>query len=197
MGLKMPGSLISTAPKKPAVVEANMSKSKKKKMKKKAKKQQEQLEERIRELEQLEGGEVDPEVGEATLDGYCAGADRRIPGLDEQVRYLGKEEEDEVERQRISMPAGGTTAFQSSPTHNAYNNGQLQVNGKGNVSFMAPSDDDGSTSGSMLDPDSVYRKLERSESTLNTQGVAALSKTGELRRVASCPGIFVLIITPD
>ncbi|EFX89500.1 hypothetical protein DAPPUDRAFT_40922 [Daphnia pulex] len=55
MGMKLPGSLVSTAPKElQSTNTTNMSKSKKKKMKKKAKKKAELLEKQLQQLEELE-----------------------------------------------------------------------------------------------------------------------------------------------
>ncbi|XP_069692909.1 SRSF protein kinase 3-like isoform X2 [Periplaneta americana] len=56
MGLKLPGSLVSTAPKEYQAPDPNakMSKNKKKKLKKKAKRQAELLEKQIQQLEELE-----------------------------------------------------------------------------------------------------------------------------------------------
>lgn len=55
MGIKLPGSLVSTAPKElQTPITANMSKNKKKKLKKKAKKKAELLEKQLQQLEELE-----------------------------------------------------------------------------------------------------------------------------------------------
>ncbi|XP_076447214.1 SRSF protein kinase 3-like isoform X2 [Babylonia areolata] len=63
LGLKLPGSAVSTAPKEKAV-EAKMSKNKKKKLKKKKKRQQQLIEMQMQQLEEIDKGKITGEGGE-------------------------------------------------------------------------------------------------------------------------------------
>lgn len=165
-GLKLPGSLVSTAPRDTNAANSGgkMSKNKKKKLKKKAKKQQQLLEQQLQELEHIDGDGEDGELYEA--------GQRRVPGLDEDleeyerdVRKLGKEDDDEHERTRVT---------QASPNSHLVSNGH---NGKGKGVGVDTVDD------------TLFRtRLERSESTLNAHAIVAKPPPTELRRVASCPG---------
>lgn len=103
LGVKLPGSLVSTAPKElsnPAAG-AKISKNKKKKLKKKAKRQQQLLDQQLQDLELADDGQEEEDC--------------------ETVRNQGKEEDDETERARVSpacLPA------KSPPVHCNGHNGK-------------------------------------------------------------------------
>ncbi|XP_074646954.1 uncharacterized protein LOC141902911 [Tubulanus polymorphus] len=68
LGVKLPGSAVSTAPKEKPVDAGKMSKNKKKKLKKKLKRQQELLEKQMQQLEELES-EKKEEITESVSEG--------------------------------------------------------------------------------------------------------------------------------
>ncbi|KAJ9580487.1 hypothetical protein L9F63_024337, partial [Diploptera punctata] len=112
MGLKLPGSLVSTAPKEYQAPDPNakMSKNKKKKLKKKAKRQAELLEKQIQQLEELEELPNDSpnkeEAGdlETEIDGDGGDAEGDCNGDDDKDAEAEGGEEGENERQSAENP---------------------------------------------------------------------------------------------
>lgn len=191
MGLRLPGSLVSTAPKElragGALQEmssggggggSKMSKNKKKKLRKKAKRQQELLERQMQQLEELEmeegndregapedaGGNKEPPLANGGGGGRIDGAQEEEGPNEVDMGWSGAE--------------GGDPSWTLGGAPSDVCNGH---GGDGN----APLSPGGGTGGS-TGPEPRQRtanRLERSESTL----APPPSGGGELRRVASCP----------
>uniref|UniRef100_A0A2R5LMS7 non-specific serine/threonine protein kinase n=1 Tax=Ornithodoros turicata TaxID=34597 RepID=A0A2R5LMS7_9ACAR len=187
MGLRLPGSLVSTAPKELRMSSvqdtssgsSKMSKNKKKKLRKKAKRQQELLERQMQQLEELEmeegnnkeDGEEERKVGEKevgtskTLNGGGATSGSAVE------RSVRMEEED-----RNDTEMGWNGAEGGDPSWALGGRLSDVCNGHGG-------DGNPSLSNNLEPRQRTGNKLERSESTL----APPASGGGELRRVASCP----------
>ncbi|GIY15024.1 hypothetical protein CDAR_526371 [Caerostris darwini] len=168
LGIRLPGSLVSTAPVELRGPNPNtkMSKNKKKKMRKKAKRQQELLEIQRQQLEEVKKketcnqdriGDADNAEGDGEIldnDSRCNGSsddncDYCSPTHSESIPRIGS-----VERPRLSVSAEGLCNGHEDNIDESY----LTSRGR----------------------------LERSESTL-TPSCHQKSKEPEIRRVASCP----------
>ncbi|XP_054163701.1 SRSF protein kinase 3-like isoform X2 [Oppia nitens] len=173
MGVRLPGSLISTAPKEllgPSV-SSKMSKNKKKKLKKKAKKVAEIREIQMQQLaevelrEQLNAGNDCSHLGDE-CDGNCGHRNgcERLAALDEEVSQY----EPSHHRNHIS-------SLTESSGHDMRNGHPLDSHIRVNVT-------DGQN---ICPPNEMRNRLERSESTL-APNYQKCKETG-IRRVSSCP----------
>lgn len=193
MGIRLPGSLVSTAPKefRGPNPNAKMSKNKKKKMRKKAKRQQELLEMQMQQLEELEmeGNSNRVDIGDADGDD----GENAEENLDNDSRCNGSSDDNCGQTIFVSKssyrhsPSASVSPSAScgSPTHceNIPRIGSVE---RPRLSVSA----EGLCNGHEENPDDDYfrhkRPLERSESTLSPS-CHQKSKEPEIRRVASCP----------
>ncbi|XP_046406660.1 SRSF protein kinase 1-like isoform X2 [Ischnura elegans] len=105
MGIKLPGSLVSTAPKEFQAPDPNskMSKNKKKKLKKKAKRQAELLEKQLQQMEELKEQKTSVLSGGEDVDAESEG----LSGADEECVVTGEVDEvtvSEKEQETEGMP---------------------------------------------------------------------------------------------
>ncbi|XP_055933690.1 SRSF protein kinase 3-like isoform X2 [Argiope bruennichi] len=191
MGIRPPGSLVSTAPKEFRGPNPNtkMSKNKKKKMRKKAKRQQELLEMQMQQLEELEMEENfnQDRIG----DGDNAEGDGET--VDNDSRCNGSSDDNCGQNICITKSSYGHSPGTSvspsqefcSPTHSE-NMPRIGSVERPRLSVSA----EGLCNGHEDNLDEAYLsskgRLERSESTLNPSSHQK-SKEPEIRRVASCP----------
>ncbi|GFU36152.1 hypothetical protein NPIL_435001 [Nephila pilipes] len=190
MGIRLPGSLVSTAPKEFRDPNPNtkMSKNKKKKMRKKAKRQQELLEMQMQQLEELEMEENfnQDRIG----DGDNAEGDGE--NVDNDSRCNGSSDDNCGQNISVTKTYGhspGTSVSPSqeycSPIHSE-NIPRIGSVERPRLSVSA----EGLCNGHEDNVDESYLtsrgRLERSESTL-TPSCHQKSKEPEIRRVASCP----------
>ncbi|XP_022238262.1 SRSF protein kinase 3-like isoform X2 [Limulus polyphemus] len=178
MGVRLPGSLVSTAPKvfQGPDPNAKMSKNKKKKLRKKAKRQQELLEIQMQQLEALEVKQHQVE----NEDGDC------------QQNYRNSMIADNGSSEIRDDLNGKNPVIQSSsnslsPTSNclSWQNNSNAPNLS--ISYEEISNGHEESPCDLLDPEGTTRgRLERSESTLTPSTLTKSRETG-IRRVASCP----------
>lgn len=196
MGLRLPGSLVSTAPREFRGPNPNtkMSRNKKKKLRKKAKRQQELLEMQMQQLEELEmeehlqnkmhETENRDEDEETTPE-----EDRRFNGSSE-TKNPGHKEQSNMRESLHRSPIG---SLSSNLTHNNAKDRESSSGDRIRTSSAEPSryvssvDSlcNGHDEGEETNNNSRGR-LERSESTLTTSTQHKPKET-EMRRVASCP----------
>ncbi|XP_076307907.1 SRSF protein kinase 3-like isoform X2 [Tachypleus tridentatus] len=178
MGVRLPGSLVSTAPKvfQRPDPNAKMSKNKKKKLRKKAKRQQELLEIQMKQLEALEVKQHQVE----NEDGDC------------QQNYRNSVITDNGSAEVRDDFNGKTPVIQSSsnslsPTNNCLSWQNNSNAPKLSISYEEISNGHEESPCDLLDPEGTTRvRLERSESTL-TPSTTTNSREMGIRRVASCP----------
>lgn len=174
LGLRLPGSHISTAPKDFHGLDPNikMSKNKKKKLRKKAKRQQELLEIQMQQLEELEmesqsqQGKCSPSLGTVSQKSVNLCIINGENAASEVVLGSSPRQESESIRLNVTSQSDG----RSPSSENDLTDEIFGYNGHDNC--LNPSND-------------FMQRLERSESTLS----ASTQKINErsLRRVASCP----------
>ncbi|XP_054724206.1 SRSF protein kinase 3-like [Uloborus diversus] len=180
MGIRLPGSLVSTAPKEFRGPNPNtkMSKNKKKKMRKKAKRQQELLEMQMQQLEELE---MEENLNQERV-GDGDNGDREP--LDNDSRCNGSSDENCDCRHSPGTSVSPSAGYCSpTPSENIPRIGSVE---RPRLSVSA----EGLCNGHEDNADESYLmsrgRLERSESTL-TPSCHQKSKEPEIRRVASCP----------
>lgn len=195
MGLRLPGSLVSTAPKefRGPNPSSKMSKNKKKKLRKKAKRQQELLEMQMQQLEELEMEEN--MLNQERLAESAVHDNRDGDTPDNDSRFNGSS--DDNGGQSISISEGhfrhspGTSvspsaSYTSSTKHREDIPRIGSVERPPRLSVSAEGLCNGHEDNSE-DPGVGSRgRLERSESTL-TPSTQHKPKESEMRRVASCP----------
>lgn len=190
MGIRLPGSLVSTAPKEFREPNPNtkLSRSKKKKMRKKARRQQELLEMQMQQLEELE---MEENFNQDKLgDGDNAEGNNEI--VDNDSRCNGSSDDNCgqsicIKKTYEHSPGTSVSPTQEycSPTHSE-NIPRIGSVERPRLSVSA----EGLCNGHEDNVDEFYLtsrgRLERSESTL-TPSCHQKSKEPEIRRVASCP----------
>ncbi|XP_042895086.1 SRSF protein kinase 3 [Parasteatoda tepidariorum] len=187
LGLRLPGSLVSTAPKEFRGPNPNikMSKNKKKKMRKKAKRQQELLEMQMQQLEELE---MEENLNQER-PGDCDNAEDDSETIDNE-RCNGSSD-DNCGGQSICITKssyGHSPSTSVSPSKEEYCENVPRIGSveRPRLSVSA----EGLCNGHEDNVDDSYLssrgRLERSESTLAPSSHQK-SKEPEIRRVASCP----------
>ncbi|XP_076344638.1 SRSF protein kinase 3-like isoform X2 [Tachypleus tridentatus] len=179
MGVRLPGSLVSTAPRgfRGTDPNAKMSKNKKKKLRKKAKRQQELLEKQMQQLEalEMEQHQVDNGSGSYQQDYRGTSITNNSNSERDDISVLVNKKNPVIQSNNLS------------PTNDSLNWQNSSNVPKLSISYEEiPNGHEGSPC-DLLDPEGATRgRLERSESTLTPSTQDKPRETG-MRRVASCP----------
>lgn len=180
LGLRLPGSHISTAPKEFLGPDPStkMSKNKKKKLRKKAKRQQELLEIQMQQLEELEH-ESQTQPGKTANSPSPESTSQK--SIELSIANGDSEDGDYSESLLVSCQRTESIAIDVNPQNTERSASPTPENELPDEIFGYNGHDSG------LNPSGDFmQRLERSESTLSPS-TQEKNKEGTLRRVASCP----------